>query len=153
MKTLTKKKLIVSLIVLTLVPFAVNAANEQSNSPDYQLPTYKVEDMTLPVPTKIVAPRLGFEQLGQEIKMVFTVTAKGRAVKIHSSNSFSDTRNLASTMSAVLKYWEFEPARDENGIPVSVKVALPVKVVKSGERSSQTTGLALAKPSIIALPK
>lgn len=148
MKTLTKSLL--TLVGLTLLPLSTNAADTSSTSPDYQLPVYKVEDMTLPVPTKIVSPRISMEQVGSEVEIIFTVTDQGRAIKIHARNNTSRTRDLAAAMSAVIKHWEFEPAKDKNGLPRAVKVALPVRVVRA-ERSGQGASLALVTPSILSL--
>ena len=127
------KKLIQSLlcsIALTLLPLAASTEKETSKSPDYQLPAYKVEDMTLPIPTKVVAPRLRPGLVGTEVKMLFTVTDKGQAIHIRSSKPFSDSPVLTGSMSQVLKKWEFEPARDRNGIARSVKVSLPIRIVR-----------------------
>ena len=127
----------------------LNAADEKTSSSEYQLSTYKVEDMTIPIATKTVSPRLRRGQIGTEVKMLFVVNEKGRATGIRTSNRFSDSPDLAGAMSQVLRRWEFEPARDKNGFPVAVQVSLPVKVVKSGSKNRQHASLAVAKLSIV----
>ena len=151
MKTLTKT--LVTLITFTLVPLALNAADEQKKSPEYQLPSFKVEDMSLPIPTKIVEPRLRSNLFGKEVKMFFTVTEKGQAVHIRSSRNFSNNPELALALTKVIQKWEFEPARDKNGIARKVKVSLPVRVVKKDSPEGIAASLTLAKPTVISLAK
>ncbi|MDA1069112.1 MAG: hypothetical protein O3C43_21715 [Verrucomicrobia bacterium] len=151
MKTITKT--LVYLIGLNLVSLTAIAAKEETTSRDYQLPTYKVEDMTLPVPTKVVTPRLRSGLFGEEVKMLFTITDKGHAIHIRSSRPFSDNPTLAGSLSQVIGKWEFEPARDKNGSAMTVKVSLPVKVVRKGDSSGYTASLALGKPTLVAKSK
>ena len=54
-------------------------------------------------------------------------------------------------MRAVLPYWRFEPALDEDGNAISVKVALPVRIVKKDEHGVSQASIALAKPTILSV--
>ena len=109
--------------------------------------TYTFEDLTLPIPIKVVAPRIRSGQVGQEIKMLFTVTEKGQAIHIRSSKPFSDSPTLVGAMSQVLQVWKFEPALDARGKAVTVKVRMPVKVIKRAEESLAVVSLKLDTPT------
>ena len=86
MKKITQS--LVSLVILSAFSLSAFAANEKSSTLEHQLPTYTVEDMTLPVATKVVTPRIRSGQVGAEVKMIFTVTVDGRAIGIRSSKPF-----------------------------------------------------------------
>ena len=151
MKSLTQSLLFT--IGLTILPLATNAAEEKVSSAEYKLPTYTVEDLSLPVPSKIVAPRLRASQFGIEVEMIFTVTEKGKAKNIRSKSRFQDDPELVSALTKVIKKWEFEPARNNNGTAQSVKVSLPIKVLKGEDSSGTVAKLGVAKPTIIAETK
>ena len=147
MKTLTKT--LVCVCGLTLIPLALNAANEQASQlKEYQLPEYTVEDLSPPIPTKTVAPRVSHSQIGQEIKMLFGIDENGRAIAPRAISSFADP-DLRASMSIALSYWKFEPARDINGQAVAVKAALTVKVVKKIKGEKTYVGFDLGKLEII----
>ena len=151
MKTLTKT--LVTLLAYTLIPLALSAANEQATTPEHDLPEYQVKDMSLPIPVKIVEPRLRSNLFGEQVKMYFTVTDKGQAIAIRTGTRSLYGRELAIALTKVLPKWEFEPARDKNGIAVKVKVCLPVTAVRKDSPAGYAVSLALGKPALVALGK
>jgi len=121
-------------LALIIVPLALAAAKVKTSKPVYRLPEYKVEDLTFPIPLKVVVPRVGRSLVGHEVSMVFDVAANGRTSNITQASISPEqaTNDLAAAMKMVLRKWEFEPAQNEYGIFIAVKVSLPVQVVRSG---------------------
>ena len=55
---------------------------------------------------------------------------------------------------AVLKRWEFEPARDAQNNAVAVKVVLPVKAVSAGKGNAHRYAVVtLGTPTFVAVAK
>ena len=98
-------------VAIIVVPFVTFADKEGTSKPEYNLPVYKVEDVTLPVPSKIVVPRLGGMHVGSQVRMNFEITTDGIARNIHQEGISFDqrTNDLAATMELILRNWEFEP--------------------------------------------
>lgn len=146
MKTLTGTLLFVC--GLTLFPLIVSAAK----APTHLLPEYTVQDLTLPIPDKVVAPRVNGQFAGQKVRMQLTVGTDGRATKISQKGISPDqqTNDLAATMQMVLRQWQFKPAMDKQGNAVAVKVILPVEVVKAKGNAKEYATIALAKPIFLA---
>ena len=151
MKTPTTKIAFSFGIILASLTLATAKEAKTENGADYQLPEYKVE-ITNPVPTKILSPRVSRTQIGHEVEMIFNIKADGRTSNIRSKDSFQ-VRDLSATMKHVIEHWEFEPALNKDGNPVSVQVTLPVKVVRSEANAKQYASLAMAKPTTVALAK
>ena len=153
-----KKHTIVSTLILLIVLALNVSANVQDDSyrtgTDVQLPNYTVSGISIPIPTKVVAPKVNRETHNQEAEMIFRIGVDGRVHQIQSSAFGSQQnhfRSLESAMRAVLPYWQFEPALDNNGNPVSVKVALPVRIIKSDKRGVSYSSIALAEPNILSV--
>jgi hypothetical protein len=143
MKNTVKNTLIT--IAIIIAPLAAFAAKESTPKSEYQLPEYKVEDLTLPVPVKVVVPRIGGRLLGHEVRMKFEISAEGRAYNIGQQGISPDqrTNDLVAAMKMVLLSWEFEPALNNSGNAVAVKVIMPVQVVKKGNKTTALASLIL----------
>ena len=148
-----------SLTHITTLSFAIIAASfasaaekteADSKLDNYQLEKFNVE-VSNPIPSKIISPRLSESQIGHAVDMEFTVTAKGYTTDIKTVEAFPKAQDLAAAMKRVIKHWEFEPARNQDGIAVDVKMILPVKVVRSGENAGHYARIATAKPTVVAL--
>lgn len=133
-------------IAIISAPLATFAASEDaSNKAAYNLPTYTIEDISaLPEPIKNRIPSVKADYVGLSLKVKFTVTDEGRAESVRLSrplSSYSDVDRMtfANRMKEAVENWNFEPARDNDGNPITVKVVMPVKVVK---KAGKTTALA-----------
>ena len=131
---------------------AIAEAKENEKPSEYELPLYKVEDLTLPIPSNVVVPRVGMSLVGTEIIVTFRVSETGQPNTIRDDALFNiSEKELAIAMRNVLKRWEFEPARNEQGIAVPVKVRLPVEVVRSGEGNAhEYASIVVGTPTIVA---
>ena len=143
MKTQVTKILIALVVISSAV--AGFAATPGLTEKAYQLPKYTVEDLTLPVPSKIVSPRLGGNLVGRKVRMSLNISADGRATGISQIGISPDqaTNDLAATMKVVLRHWKFDPALNNFGRPVAVKVILPVEVVKKNKKPTLVASLIL----------
>ena len=138
-----KNTLKITSIVIAILsaPLAAFAAQEKA----YNLPTYTIEDISsLPEPIKNRIPSVKADYVGLSLKVKFTVTAEGRAESVRLDrplHSYSDVERMtfANRMKDAVEKWTFEPAYDNSGNPITVKVVMPVKVVK---KSGKTTALA-----------
>jgi TonB family protein len=120
-------KLALLLVLGALAPLAASAKTlEQS----YIESCKKSAD--IPVPVAVVAPVANAWDVGQEVKVGFTVNTAGYTSDIQVVSS-SDTEFAAAVVAAV-KQWRFTPAQ-RNGAAVATRVVLPVRVVDS-DRSS-----------------
>jgi protein TonB len=121
MKNINKLALLVSLGALA--PLAASAKTlEQS----YIDSCRKGAD--IPVPVAVVAPVAHSQDIGQEVKVGFTVNTAGYTsdISIVSSRDYE----LAEAVVAAVKQWRFTPVL-VNGTPVATKVVLPVRVVST----------------------
>jgi protein TonB len=121
MKNINKLALLVSLGALA--PLAASAKTlEQS----YIDSCRKGAD--IPVPVEVVAPVAHSQDIGQEVKVGFTVNTAGYTsdISIVSSRDYE----LAEAVVAAVKQWRFTPVL-VNGTPVATKVVLPVRVVST----------------------
>ncbi|OHE80129.1 MAG: hypothetical protein A3G75_04435 [Verrucomicrobia bacterium RIFCSPLOWO2_12_FULL_64_8] len=82
----------------------------------------------IPVPVKIVEPRVAAEQAGQTVEVEFVVDTAGEPQNVRLLGATDDDVGLA--VCNAVKYWRFAPARP-NGEPVAMKVMLPVVIVDS----------------------
>jgi hypothetical protein len=123
-----KNKLALILSLGALLPLAASAKTlEQS----YIDSCRKGAD--IPVPVTVVAPAaLGYD-IGQALEVRFVVDAAGLpsgiAIKSCSDGVF------AQAVADAVSQWRFAPAR-RNGAPVPMKVILPVRVVRAGDRNA-----------------
>lgn len=80
----------------------------------------------VPHPDTVVAPSdLPRQYLGATVRLSFIVDETGQPhdIQVLSSNS----RSLARSLVPALEQWRFTPAQ-ENGVPVSMRVILPLKI-------------------------
>lgn len=143
MKNIPKKALII--FALLSAPLSALAAKKDTSKPEYQLQEYRLEDLTIPIPSKVEVPRVSGRLLGHKVRMSFEVRADGRAHNIRQQGISPDqgTNDLAATMKIALLSWEFEPALDNHGNAIAVKVIMPVHVVKKGNRTTALTSIIL----------
>jgi TonB family protein len=104
----------------TLAPFASAKTLEQSYI------DLCSKDTGIPVPVTVVTPHVRPANVGEMVDVQFVVDAAGRPSDF-SVKSYADSA-LAESVLAALKQWEFIPAH-RNGVPVSMKVDIPVTVV------------------------
>ncbi len=147
----------VTMLCLAMIPLLSGSdysgeSQQTSMAPKYQLPEYTVSDIHPPTPLKMVAPRINRLTRGREVVLEFQVSASGRAYDLgqRAFASEGNPRDLESVMRAALRHWRFEPARDSQGNPVSVKVALPVRLVRETKAGVTTAQISLAKPTVVA---
>lgn len=111
----------------------------------YDLPTYTIEDIaSLPAPKAHAIPSVSAEFIGMDLRVKFTVTTEGKAESVRLEkplSSYSDVERMsfANRIQLAVADWEFEPALDNDGNAIAVKVVMPVKVV---EKRGKTTALA-----------
>ena len=121
-----KNKFALLLSLGALLPFAASAKTlEQS----YIESCRKGADV--PVPVAVVAPAVQGFDIGQAVEVRFVVDTAGLPSGIDVTSA-SDRAFAQAVMDAV-RQWRFTPAQ-HNGAPVSMKVILPVRVVRSVNR-------------------
>lgn len=81
----------------------------------------------IPVPTAVVSPQVGTEDVGVAVELVFVVDESGKPNEIEVRNDVD--RRLAKLVVNAVKKWEFAPLVDAAGEPVASKVMLPVHIV------------------------
>ena len=148
MKTLSKTLLCVC--GLALFPLVLSAAK-----PEYKLPKYTVQDIAeLPKPVEAPIPVMLSGLAGASFDLKFTVDEQGRATHIRTAKPlfclglFNDKeRDFAVQMMQVVPCWKFAPALDANGNAVSVKVRMPVKVIKRAGEPLAVVSLMLDTPT------
>ncbi|HEY1849317.1 MAG TPA: energy transducer TonB [Opitutaceae bacterium] len=122
-----KNKLAVLLALGALAPLAASAKTlEQS----YIESCRKGTDV--PVPVAVVAPRVDAYDIGQSVKVEFTVDTAGHTSAINVKSATD--RDFAEAVVDAVRQWEFTPAQ-RNGAPVAMKVVLPVRVVQTPKTS------------------
>ena len=115
-------KLVALLAVGATASFAKGPAAAQAYIESYQGRT------DIPVPVKVVTPRVNTSQAGQTVEVEFLVDTAGAPHNIHVLSATDDA--LGMSVRNAVKYWKFAPARP-NGEPVAMKVMLPVVIVDS----------------------
>ena len=138
----------------------LTGATDNGDIPEFHLPSFDVDvfgkELTLPIPVKVVAPRVHKGLNGTEVTMSFNISETGKVILIDDDASPYDNEKfeLACLMYRQLRTWRFEPARDEDGNTVAVKVELPVRVVARGDVSkTQLASISLKRPVIVAIAK
>jgi outer membrane biosynthesis protein TonB len=140
--TLKITSIAIAIISASLATFS---AQEGASRPAFDLPTYTIEDISsLPEPIKNRIPSIKADYVGLSLKVKFTVTDEGRAESVRLErplSSYSDVERMtfANRMKEAVENWKFEPAYDNDGNPITVKVVMPIKVVK---KAGKTTALA-----------
>ena len=123
------RKLVVLLIVGVLPVVALAAtAMEQA----YLESCHK--DPGVPVPVAVVSPTVGPEYEGTSVKLEFVVDATGKPAAFSILSTPDEA--LAKLVVQAVKQWRFKPA-EANGVPVAMKVALPVMIVDPMARSGR----------------
>jgi TonB family protein len=118
-----KNKLAFLLSLGALLPFAASAKTlEQSYIESCRKGT------EVPVPVAVVAPAVQGYDIGQSVEVRFVVDTAGLPSGI-GIRSASDGAFAQAVMDAVSQ-WRFTPAQ-RNGVPVTTRVILPVRVVKA----------------------
>ena len=136
-------------IAILSAPLATFAATKDTSKAAYDLPTYTIEDIaSLPEPTKHSIPSVKSDYIGLSLKVKFTVTAEGRAESVRLDRpltSYSDVEKMtfANRMKDAVETWKFEPAYDNAGNAITVKVVMPVKVVKKAGKATALAALTL----------
>lgn len=144
---------LVSSILFSQSVFATDENKLNSAEKSHDLPTFQVEEISTPTVSKAVSPRISRRSLGQEAELILRIGTAGRPydiIKGAFSPQVNDFRSLEAAMHRVLPHWRFEPAQDQNGNLIDVKVSLPVRVVKKTKDSKNYAAIALAKPTILA---
>jgi len=138
----------------------LDAATSNGDLPEFHLPSFDVDvfgkELTLPIPVKVLAPRVHKGLSGTEVTMTFNISESGKVILIDDDASPYDNEKfeLACLMYRQLRTWKFEPARDEDGNAVAVKVELPVKVVARGDvAQTQLASISVKRPVIVAVAK
>lgn len=123
MKNVKKLAMLVSLFALgAAAPGAFGLTASQAYIESYHGRT------DIPVPVKVVAPRVDASLIGTKVEVEFLVDARGWPQDVHVLST-TDRFFGASVREAVSK-WKFEPAM-RDGAPVAMKVKLPVLVSDS----------------------
>lgn len=132
------------ILLVLIVYLSLDDDTPETNHPS--LPTFEVEDVfSLPKPIHFPVPIVSKQLIGKTIRLNFTVNELGKPEKVHLDQTLAGIRNeslmhFASLLREDVENWEFEPAQDGSGNPVSVKVIMPVRVVKkSGQTLAQVS--------------
>ena len=147
-------------IVLFLGAIGVAEAKSNGDIPEFHLPSFDVDalgvDLTYPIPQKTDPPRVHKGLNGTEVTMTFYISESGKVTLVDDDASpyNNEEFELACLMHRQLRSWRFDPARDDEGNAIAVKVSLPVKVVANGDvPKSQLASLSLKRPVIVAVAK
>lgn len=125
MKAINKLAVLIGLA--SLLPLAVSA-----KTPEQAYIETASKAPGVPVPVAVVMPRVAnTEYAGAELKVAFTVDAKGQPVSLQVVTS--PDAAIAKVIADAVSKWRFAPAQ-RNGVPVATKVVLPVQIVDAGER-------------------
>ncbi len=144
----TLKNTIIAIAIIAS-PLATFAAQEGASKKAYNLPTYTIEDIAaLPKPSHNPIPSVKSQYVGMNLKVRLTVNAEGKAENVKLDKpliSYSDVEKMtfANRLQEKVKTWRFEPAMDNAGNAISVKVILPVQVVEKGNKVTALASLLL----------
>jgi hypothetical protein len=133
MKHVSKITAFAAFLIIAAVP-ATLAQSTAESMRSYTLPTFTVDGVADPELLSYVTPRVPSYLVGSSLIMYYTISDKGNVHSISSNGVFSQ-KNLAALMKDALSDWHFEPAINDSGEPVAIKVAMPVKIV-ANEASS-----------------
>jgi protein TonB len=90
----------------------------------------------IPVPVTIVSPDVEGFDVGKTARVEFVVDATGHTLGF--TVVTTDDPQLADAVIDAVKQWKFDPAR-QNGVPVAMKVVLPVRIVQAKPASKFET--------------
>ena len=141
-----------TLIALTLlsVLLALQGAQEISSptNPNDLSKLGEAEKVTLPRPTYYPFPRVNKLLAGSTVRLKLMVTEKGLPECVELEKRlyhfpFEELKKFASQMQTKVSTWKFEPAHDSFGNPVTVKIIMPVHVLKKGGQLKAAISLLL----------
>lgn len=133
MKQISKWSTIATIIV-SFVALNLSGQAKEDSPQSYDLPKYNVQGIDMPEITKLIVPRIPNSLQGEETVMYFTIGTKGEVYNVRSKDRTPGS-DLPVIMKRALYGWKFSPAVDDNGNPVAIKVALPVRVTPANERA------------------
>ena len=148
-----KQKIKVSALVtclLAMVSFNLNAQSEGESARSYTLPNFTVEGVADPELTHYVTPRIPSYLVGTNVTMYYTINKEGDVQSIRSNAGFA-SGELATMVSQALRSWHFEPAKNDAGEAVAIKVAMPVRVVGRGESNNAYASIDVKDFKLVAL--
>ncbi len=119
-----KKTTLLTSLGILLVSFC-SFANENAPAPT----------QSLPIPIDQKTPQLSSHHIGHQVEMTFVVKPDGRTARVRPVESYRSLEQIeiAAAMTHALRQWQFKPAKDLEGNPLSVQVVLPVKIVQYGD--------------------
>lgn len=126
---------LISALAASIMIIGISGASAQTlENPErtYTLPNFTVEGVSDPVLETYVTPRIPTRLVGSDITMYYTIGKDGSIRSIRSNAFFWGSSDLAALMTNALKQWKFEPATNNAGEPVAIRVAMPVQVVSQG---------------------
>lgn len=134
-------------LLIAIAPVALSAAkSDTTTGADYQLPTYKVKDLSeLPEATFTPIPSAHRHMVGSSMEFQFRVSATGKVGSIQIKKIASPStpnemaRDYAEKMRVSLSKWKFNPAKDANDLPVAVTVRVPVLIKHKDDNPSSIT--------------
>ena len=102
----------------------------------------------LPEPIHFQVPTVSKALVGTTIKLRFTINEEGRPERVRLAKPLFNYRigpqmDFASQLKVSVRKWKFEPARDQNGNAIPVKVIMPVQVIKKGTTPTAVASLVL----------
>ena len=85
------------------------------------------------------------------LKIRFTVTVEGRTQQVRLAKPLSaygdvEKMTFVNRMKEAIESWKFEPALDNHGNAIAVKVILPIHVVEKDARPTALASLRLDNP-------
>jgi TonB family protein len=116
-----KNTILAAALLVGLLPAAVFATTTEAHAK-----TLALVPLVHPVPARIVNPiNLPPRFMGATVILSLTIDATGRPH--HVTAVASDDVVVAKSVVSAVSQWKFTPGR-VNGVPVSIKVTLPVEV-------------------------
>ena len=117
-----------SLVIATALASSLFAASAHAFTLDAN--GKSVPHLQVPVPAKIVSPTgLPCGLKGAKVTLKLTIDAAGQPHDI--TIVTGDTPMLRRSLVAAVSQWQFAPAR-RNGVPVSTKVVMPLRLEETG---------------------
>ncbi len=134
MKHVSKITAFAAFLILAAIP-ATFAQSAEEPLRSYTLPTFTVDGVADPELLSYVTPQVPSSLVGSSLIMYYTISDKGDVHSISSNGAFSQ-RDLATLMKDALRKWHFEPAINDSGEAVAIKVAMPVNIVAQDTSSN-----------------
>jgi len=136
---------IVGLLAATATAQPTPAPKTSGSNPAVRMPTYHVR-ADIPTAIHIVEPRLQKDYAGLQVEMKFTVDKEGKAYNIGTHQNVDP--NLVVQLTAMLREWKFDPARDEANNAIERTVILPVIIDEPvGTTPKAASGVATPAPA------